>query len=84
MFNLIDLFSGVGGLAQGFKETKQLADSVNKARKLSDTPANQLTPKMLATQIKKILSDKCDVKILNEKQICEKKNEWVTSCRTRK
>ena len=23
MFNLIDLFSGVGGLAQGFKETKK-------------------------------------------------------------
>ena len=23
MFNLIDLFSGIGGLAQGFKETKK-------------------------------------------------------------
>lgn len=60
-----------------FKEVKQLADSVNKARRLSNTPANLLTPTMLATQIKKILSDKCYVEILNEKQMCEKKMNGV-------
>lgn len=69
MFNLIDLFSGVGGLAQGFKETKKfntlLANDVDedmcKAFKLNFPKTEVICDNISNISFKKIIKKKVDV-----------------------
>jgi len=69
MFNLIDLFSGVGGLAQGFKETKKfntlLANDVDedmcKAFELNFPKTNVICDNIANITFKKTVKKKVDV-----------------------
>ena len=69
MFNLIDLFSGVGGLAQGFKETNKfntlLANDVDgdmcEAFKLNFPKTEVICENIANIQFKKIIKKKVDV-----------------------
>jgi DNA (cytosine-5)-methyltransferase 1 len=69
MFNLIDLFSGVGGLAQGFKETKKfntlLANDVDEdmceAFKLNFPKTEVICDNIANISFKKIVRKKVDV-----------------------
>jgi DNA (cytosine-5)-methyltransferase 1 len=69
MFNLIDLFSGVGGLAQGFKETKKfntlLANDIDedmcKAFKLNFPRTEVVCDNIVNIPFKKLIKKKVDV-----------------------